>query len=321
MDFLYLKYFFSIYYGNKFRELSSVKENRVDALKDRMAFLNANDANKYIYNGLIGSEPFMAGRIGGTELSAMKDYVLFKNIFFVPRIRKKIIDKMALWSGFFPANTKLCMKFCELMMESIKETDLQVMIWAGFENYFIEKYAPPKTVLTSLNSFEPWQNNIEVPWSAALEGKKVLVIHPFSESIKKQYQNRDRLFPGTDILPEFDLHVLKAVQTIAGEKDSRFNDWFEALEYMYQEAMKIDFDIAIIGCGAYGYPLAAKLKKSGKKAIHLAGATQLLFGIKGARWESEQYNYINKYFNEWWCYPSENETPKNAQKVEGSCYW
>ena len=53
------------------------------------------------------------------------------------------------------------------------------------------------------------------------------------------------------------------------------------------------FDIAIIGCGAYGLPLAAKLKKEGRQAIHLAGVTQLMFGIKGKRWEeNEAFTYV-----------------------------
>lgn len=46
-------------------------------------------------------------------------------------------------------------------------------------------------------------------------------------------------------------------------------------------AMKINFDTAIIGCGAYGMPLAAQIKNAGRQAIHLGGAVQLLFGIKG----------------------------------------
>ena len=46
--------------------------------------------------------------------------------------------------------------------------------------------------------------------------------------------------------------------------------------------MKFDFDVALIGCGAYGFPLAAKLKTAGKQAIHLGGVLQALFGIKGA---------------------------------------
>lgn len=49
---------------------------------------------------------------------------------------------------------------------------------------------------------------------------------------------------------------------------------------MKDEIDKQDYDIALIGCGAYGFPLAAHIKRSGKKAIHLGGALQLLFGIK-----------------------------------------
>lgn len=49
---------------------------------------------------------------------------------------------------------------------------------------------------------------------------------------------------------------------------------------MKDEIDKRDYDIALIGCGAYGFPLAAHIKRSGKKAVHLGGALQLLFGIK-----------------------------------------
>ena len=115
-------------------------------------------------------------------------------------------------------------------------------------------------------------------------GKKVLVIHPFEDSIKKQYEkNRthifERIYDADDILPEFELITLKAVQTLAGEHDSRFATWFEALNWMIEQCKKIEFDVAIIGCGAYGFPLAAELKRMGKTAIHLGGATQIVFGI------------------------------------------
>ena len=128
---------------------------------------------------------------------------------------------------------------------------------------------------------EPWF--ADDPWTQALAGKKVLVIHPFDELIQEQYAKREQLFPQKNILPEFKLITLKAVLTIAGSKDERFDTWFDALDYMCSEADKIDFDVAIIGCGAYGYPLAAHIKRSGKIAIHLGGVTQALFGIKGKR--------------------------------------
>ena len=91
---------------------------------------------------------------------------------------------------------------------------------------------------------------------------------------------------------------------------------------MYKEAMKLDFDIAILGCGAYGLPLAAKIKQAGKQAIHLGGVTQILFGIKGKRWEEmEDYRYIKNLMNDAWVYPNVQDTPKNAKIVEGGCYW
>lgn len=118
------------------------------------------------------------------------------------------------------------------------------------------------------------------------------------------------------------MKVLKAVQTLAGTKDPRFNTWFDALEWMYREAMNIDFDIAIIGCGAYGLPLAAKLKASGKQAIHLAGATQLLFGIRGNRWDhGEAFAYVRRWYNSAWVYPGENDKIANGKIVESACYW
>ena len=75
---------------------------------------------------------------------------------------------------------------------------------------------------------------------------------------------------------------------------------------------------------AYGLPLAAHVKRQGKKAIHLAGSLQLLFGIKGKRWENPNYNPLYNYselMNEHWVYANDIEKPKNAHIVEGACYW
>ena len=164
------------------------------------------------------------------------------------------------------------------------------------------------------------------PWTKALKGKKVLVVHPFADSILKQYAIRDRLFPkNPDILPEFELKVLKAVQTL-GYEDPNFKDWFEALDYMKKEIDKVDYDVCLLGCGAYGFPLAAHCKRQGKQAIHLGGILQLLFGIKGKRWETDpgyikDFPYASTYYNEYWVRASTAETPQKANEVENGCYW
>ena len=127
--------------------------------------------------------------------------------------------------------------------------------------------------------------------------------------------------------------TLKAVQTVAGTK-SEFADWFAALRWMENEISQTDFDIAIIGCGAYGLPLAAHVKRLGKQAIHMAGGTQLLFGILGRRW-TEEYPLKKTWyyrdqaisldytpiFNDSWIYPLPCDTVEGAGVVEGACYW
>ena len=127
------------------------------------------------------------------------------------------------------------------------------------------------------------------------------------------------MFDDKRVLPQFkSLETIKAVQTIAGN-DSQFSDWFGALDFMKAEIDKKDFDIAIIGCGAYGFPLAAHVKRMGKKAIHLGGPTQMLFGIKGKRWiENDKFGTI---INDYFVLPSDEDKIMNAAKVEKGCYW
>jgi hypothetical protein len=160
------------------------------------------------------------------------------------------------------------------------------------------------------------------PWTKALEGKKILVVHPFAETIEKQYKKREFIFKN-NLLPKFNLKTIKAIQSIAGEK-TVFNDWFEALESMKNEIDQQDYDICLIGCGAYGFHLAAHVKRMGKKAFHLGGSLQLLFGIRGNRWENENYNSeynYSKLMNEYWIKPNKNEMPVNSKNIEESCYW
>lgn len=312
---------FIYYYG-----LSKIRKKKIDSENIRCYLnnkkivnnrvLSSENVNRVIYKYLMNEKPFMAGRFGATELSAIKTFD-----FELKSKYNIVMNQMVMWSGFFPKSDELGKRFKDHMIPLIQEADVMGIWMLPFEEYYLKTYGNKTLETTYLLDLEPWSCP-ENPWSAALAGKKVLVIHPFAETIKKQYQKREKIFPGTNILPEFELKVLKAVQTIGEEKDERFETWFDALEWMYQEALKIDFDIAIIGCGAYGFPLACKLKQAGKQAIHLGGALQLMFGIKGKRWEEEgEFEYVRKYFNDAWVYPSHADKPERAKQVEGGCYW
>lgn len=275
--------------------------------------LDGEIASSVIQKELSSSEPVMIARFGSTEIKAIL-YPFFPLLIRM-LFKKRILCNMDTNSGFFPSNDANIRRFSKMVIEDMKLLDI-LGSWRIEERFLEKYYANAKRV--KLSNLEPFLQNS--PWSIALKDKRVLVIHPFNETIESQYHtNREKLFENPNVLPAFkSLQTIKAVQTIAGQK-SKFEDWFSALDYMKTEIDKRDFDIAIIGCGAYGFSLAAHVKRMGKKAIHLGGPTQMLFGIKGKRWvENPDFDHI---INEHFVYPNQADKVQHAQKVEDACYW
>jgi len=216
-------------------------------------------------------------------------------------------------SGLKPLSAQVLEKFYVLMTESFLEVDV-LASWVRGESYYAEFFR--KAGFSSLADIEPYRS--EVPWTAALEGKKVLVIHPFDETIQRQYEeNRTNLFPGTNVLPRFDLLTYRPPRSHFGEIHGA-SHWFDLFDQMVGETSALDFDVAIIGAGPFGLPLTAALKRRGRVAIQLGGPTQLLFGIMGKRWESDEL--ITGLRNGSWVRPSESETPSPSQRRR-SPYW
>lgn len=272
--------------------------------------------------------PFMVCRFGSTEFEnfsyeySMKKPIIKRYQWFVRGYlsvhrrssvyEKEILNRLCECSGFFPNSYDLMPRYTELVLSDMKGIDI-LGVWRQ-EKLFSKQLSNCKFV--AMEDLEPY--DYSKPWSKTLKGKKVLVIHPFEKSIRTQYAKRELLWDNPDVLPDFELKTIKAVQSIAGE-EVPFKDWFEALDYMKSQMDAIEYDVAIIGCGAYGFHLAAHAKRTGHKAIHLGGATQILFGIKGKRWDN--LPAISKFYNEHWVYPLPEETPRYNAKVEGGCYW
>lgn len=291
-------------------------KKEIFSIHTKRAIKEPECGNQWLYNAIMAGKPFSAVRFGGTEMKTICDVLYTKAGGKLGGVSNKTLNRIVMLSGFFPRKKELLFRFQELYMECCPKIDALGMWNILLQGEIADEYLP-KAEIFALRMFEPYY--FEKPWTEALAGKKVLVIHPFAETIQRQYEKREHLFANPRILPVFELKTLKAVQTLAGEPDERFEDWFEALDYMYEEAIKLNFDIALIGCGAYGFPLAAKLKDAGKMAVHIGGALQLLFGIKGKRWD--EHEIISKMYNDYWVRPNEKDRMKQAEKVEGGCYW
>lgn len=299
---------------------------------------NRQEANDIVFNAIQSGKPIMLTRYGSIEIGVVNTFqIQQRRSAFLGKLIDYITDKtdmpwmdenfplfMSRNAGVFNPTPEILECFAERYLEDSKIIDILMSV-----NYK-EKFMPLPDSCQYIHFESVYPFFVEKPWTRILKGKKVLVVHPFAESIEKQYARKELLFENKEVLPEFELKTLKAVQSSA-YAEVPFKDWFEALKYMEDEISKIDFDICILGCGAYGLPLAAYVKRLGKQAIHLGGGVQLLFGIKGQRWEGEyEWTYNTKeklnmnyrdLFNEYWVRPSNEEIPQRAKEVEGACYW
>lgn len=289
------------------------------------------DANDYVKNILsVSTGGVMIAKFGTVELDNLcafradsKKRKSLKDIWWYVRGYQNIYPNSTFLglcsnAGFFPANLELGKRWKDLVLHDVCEIDI---LGSYIRQELLLQKELSGSVKIGIDGYlAPFK--WERPWTSELKGKKVLVVHPFVDTIAKQYEKRSHLFDNPDVLPDFsDLYLIRAVQSIAGNgATTGFKDWFEALEYMKSEMSRFDYDVALVGCGAYGMHLAAHAKRMGKIGVHMAGWTQMLFGIYGNRWLNDQPEYA-KYINDYWVRPSEKEKPKNADTIENGCYW
>lgn len=270
------------------------------------------EANALIADYIKSDKPFALCRLGSAEFTLMQLYDEYQ------MFHRNRLPQSNMYSLFHEDLAEID-RWVTLTKEDCKDVD----IMAYFEDHPMEEYLIrsycSNTKLIRLEQVETILH--EIPWTMALEGKKVLIISPFVDTITAQYPNMDKIYQGRKMLPEFELKTLKSVWFSGAKEEDTFNNWFDALDYLYEEAMKIDFDIALLGCSTFGFDLACMFKRAGKQAIQYGGALQLLFGIKGSRWD-DCPPYV-KYFNEYWVRAPKTEAPsKNfANKLDNSCYW
>jgi len=273
--------------------------------------LRHEDANRHIHDLIVSGQPLLISRIGHTEGRIVGEW-LFRGGHYGQLTHKQAHQN----AGIFPVDNDLLTSFSEIYSAALREVDLLGFWQTSYQARWLASLSSPP-LLAPLESLEPYFH--PQPWTSALAGRRVLVVHPFARSIASQYrQHRQSLFTNPEILPEFELDVLAPPQTLAPATGG-YADWQAALDALVSQALARPFDIALLGCGAYGMPLGAAIKRDGRQAIHLGGSLQLLFGIRGRRWDA--LPSFQPLFNEAWVRPSSEETPQRAAAVDAGCYW
>tara|TARA_Y100000591_G_scaffold126524_1_gene108417 strand:+ start:32535 stop:33386 length:852 start_codon:yes stop_codon:yes gene_type:complete len=283
--------------------------------------MNISDSNKKLITLLEKNEPFIISRVGiGAETHICYEYLKFN------KFNPDNLSALSNNAGIYNVDRSNLKWFINLYINCIKNSRYLACFPTSMINeqqLFVDKFNLDVLHSRVLEPYYICQLN-EKPWSHYLIGKKVLIIHPFVDSFKRQLENNFQIFkdPTKKIFDDNQEFIFyKTYQTNAGNYIHK--NWLETYKLMCNDINKLEFDIAILGCGGYGLPLCEFIKSQmNKSAIYIGGGLQLLFGVMGKRWESrEDWQKIIAENNSKFIRPSNSEMISNQNRIEGGCYW
>jgi len=256
--------------------------------------------------------PLFVGRIGGSDYDLVSEYFAAPLGFASEAAYAQGARRLMEFNGYFDFENRYenflrfldgfvayykradCLTYCgahlirQFGRNGFKksERDFLDYVCAGKE---LIDYSFIEYLIPFLESFRDWGQD-----------KTVLIVSPFSRSLKRQYEHRDQLIKGYRF-PDFRLATCDAPVTYSTPADSRATlrvttrNWHEQCEVMASGIAGIDFDIALLSCASYSMYLGDFIRNSlGKKALYLGGMLNPMFNIYGHRYD---YAYLNDLMN------------------------
>lgn len=281
---------------------------------------------------------FAAGKIGTSEFNALKHYFQRQRQEqqqpYPIWITTQMIHNAGFWNGVNVSIDDALDDWSQQTIKALQTLDA-VVTWNPEEKsqeLEVLAFYAPKAQQIPLRALEPYYSDTK--YTMQMTQGKIAVVSPFAASIEKQWLKKSQLFPdpifGSESSASSKQEIV-AIQSHYGpfmtvldttktwSKDILEKGPNAAIQHLTERVINSGARYAFVGIGALSLPLVAALKAKGIVAIHTGGATQIMFGVKGHRWQN--HAVISKFFNEHWISPSVSEVPSGASAVEGGCYW
>lgn len=285
---------------------------------------------------------YCLSRIGGSDTILLEYYCKCKNRYnndmnevkrhFLSNNHeiRNMVEIVKKYNGYYGETVDELLKYCEMICESLRRVDESIYLYpmdvigdegipyhnkslydSKFSNIFKQINRKPSDftisygIVESIDIFLPILNEI-------IKNKRVLVVSPFTESIKRQvgkeYFTEQRRLEGYKELMYYTTPI-----TYETKYDNRTNDrmndrmknrtnnetnnetnkypdesWVKTSERMMREIEELNektpYDIVLLACGSYANPLIGQVKKMKRQAIYMGGMLQIYFGLIGNRW-------------------------------------
>jgi hypothetical protein len=282
--------------------------------KARSVAVSASEGNEAIKRALSMRSNLLVGRIGSVEMNVINRYLWRRQLPLIS-YAGPLRHQIQLNAGVFPASDADLDKFAKFYLECVDDIDIFCAWFIRGETRIIREHKfDAVTVLPALEAF-----SFEAPWSLNLRDKRILLVTPFVDTIKQQL-DRLSLIWGYDLFPGVEFSFVRYPHSQLLMSDDRpARHWFDILGEAQAQIDDAPFDIGFVGAGAATLPLARYMKTIGKTGIAMGGALQLLFGVRGRRWDADPR--FSRYFNQYWTRPLEQETPPKFRYIESGAYW
>lgn len=311
-------YFFNTRYGSFV--------SRLQCRRNASAIVSVDTFNHCLKALVNSNEKFLLGRLGATESCLLRAYYTRMGLG-----SRRLAFQCQRNAGLAPASE--LSDIAQLYLDALPDFHF-LAEWACPGQSILKKHLNNNNKLAFLYPLEalnPLSLNLvyKIPardlWLHSLVGKKILVVHPFSQSFHES-KTRDLGQYEEQLLPRLNYTCVEPPVTFGayGEIFSFARNLEQLCHNVYQISQKQSFDVALIAAGGYGLPLSAFIYKQGiaSKVFHIGGALQLYFGVIGTRWLTRPYSdmYLDYPGLKDWSRVVDKSCLKLAAVVEGGCY-
>jgi hypothetical protein len=274
-------------------------------------------------------EGFAAGKLGNSERDVLAQALVMERETDALRVRafeRALVTKVSRTAGIFPLDPEFYRRFGELYAEQVRRLDcigvdvtrlratLEVLFFHGIEGEVIDYLDQEPDRSTP--------NDQARCWLPHLRGRRVLLVSSFAELLRRRATRAtfEAVWAKTG-KPWFhpaDVGAVEFPYGFAPATQARFPTALDLLDDITARIAEREFDVAIIGAGGLGIPIASFVKGLGRVGISLGGAIQPLFGVSGRRW-NEREDWRRDYFNDAWIDMPPEYRPDPAETFEN--YW
>jgi len=265
-----------------------------------------NNINEEIKSAIIDGRPVSFGKLGSVEADWLAAWARRGNPYY-----GQLFVNAGVYYGDRPD------EWGEAFIQAMQNLDY-ALTWMPnkTDDWCWDQYKPDVKRFDSFEGLEPFVFGKD-GWHYSLANKKVLCVSPFSETVQHQSKNFGSIWKGAEI-GEVVTVTSPHSDALTGSRPPKI--WQDKYRDMTDQIDELDFDFATVGCGGLSLLICNYIKNMGKPCVHLGGGNQILYGIRGRRWDDGFKDY-DWYGTEYWVRPTGSEVPLNYKAVEGGCYW